>query len=337
MNKKLIILSNDKIFYDKFFYTSNNDLNTVIESFKKKKIYLFARKSNKKYNFKINPIIKSKNIYLKSYTKIIDIIGKDFKYFNILMISITPFNVFLFFYLKYFLNQDLKGYVYLRSDGYKEYKKKYGLVGTVIYHFFYSLVKKKLKIISCSSNFTNTDNYIRVFPSELNSFWTKKIERPSLRKARLLFIGRFRVEKGIFSLLKLLKKLRLKHSFFYVGYHKDYKLSQKIYFKKYTTSPKILKTYYDKANIFILPSYTEGYPKVVLESLARMRPVIIFEDIKHVKKNFYGVFVCKRDLKELENMIEFIINNYKKIQNKMLQNKLPTRKMFQNKLSKIFS
>ena len=36
---------------------------------------------------------------------------------------------------------------------------------------------------------------------------------------------------------------------------------------------------YDAHNIFILPSFTEAHPKVVDESLARMRPVIIFEDV----------------------------------------------------------
>ena len=44
---------------------------------------------------------------------------------------------------------------------------------------------------------------------------------------------------------------------------------------------KLIK-YYDDHNIFILPSFTEGYPMVLLESLARRRPVIVFEDIKHV-------------------------------------------------------
>jgi glycosyltransferase involved in cell wall biosynthesis len=335
--KKIIILSNDRIFHKKFFYTSNNDLNTILESFKNKEIYLIARKSYKKYEFKLNQFNKSKNIYLKNYTKIKSLFTKDVRYYNILMISVTPFNVFIFFYFKYFLNLKLKGYVYLRSDGYREYKKKFGIIGTIIYHYLYSIVKNNLKIISCSSNFTNTNNYIRVFPSELNSFWKKNIKKPFLEEVRLLYIGRFRIEKGVFSLLNLLKKVRLKYIFYSLGYYKNLRLNKKIYFKKNTTSREILRSYYDKTNIFILPSYTEGYPKVLLESLSRMRPIIIFDDIKHVKKNFYGVFVCKRDPKELENMIEFIIINYKKIQNKMLQNKLPTRKMFQNKLSKIFS
>ena len=34
---------------------------------------------------------------------------------------------------------------------------------------------------------------------------------------------------------------------------------------------------------------------VLLEALARRRPVIIFEDIRHVAENKKGVFVSKRN------------------------------------------
>ena len=38
------------------------------------------------------------------------------------------------------------------------------------------------------------------------------------------------------------------------------------------------------AVIYLYSSFTEGAPKVILESLARLRPVIVFDEIKHVKK-----------------------------------------------------
>ena len=56
---------------------------------------------------------------------------------------------------------------------------------------------------------------------------------------------------------------------------------------------ELIKTY-DNHNITILPSFTEAHPKVVDESLARARPVIIFEEITHVIQNRYGLFVSKR-------------------------------------------
>ena len=38
---------------------------------------------------------------------------------------------------------------------------------------------------------------------------------------------------------------------------------------------------YDSHDIFILPSFTEGHPMALLESLARNRPVIIFDDCNY--------------------------------------------------------
>ena len=92
---------------------------------------------------------------------------------------------------------------------------------------------------------------------------------------------------------------------------------------------------YDEHSIFILPSYTEGHPQVLDEALARQRPVIIFEDIAHVIRNRKGIFVSKRNIKSLEETIEFIIGNYSNIKEELKANILPTKKNFINELKKI--
>ena len=90
---------------------------------------------------------------------------------------------------------------------------------------------------------------------------------------------------------------------------------------------KLIK-FYDDHNIFILPSFTEGYPMALLEALARKRPVIIFEEIKHVIGDKKGIFVSKRNLKSLVETIDHIKKNYKEIVEQMNQNELPTNKDF---------
>ena len=85
---------------------------------------------------------------------------------------------------------------------------------------------------------------------------------------------------------------------------------------------------YDYHNITILPSFTEGHPQILIESLARMRPIIIFEDINFVKKNYYGVFVSKRDSESLVKTIKQIMENYKIISEQMKKNILPTKEIF---------
>ena len=88
---------------------------------------------------------------------------------------------------------------------------------------------------------------------------------------------------------------------------------------------------YDECNITILPSFTEGYPYVVDESLARKRPVIIFEEISYVVNNKKGIFITKRNSNSLNNTIRFILENYDQIQEEMSRNLLPTKKACFNK------
>ena len=336
MKTKLLIISNDKIFIRGRYYTSNNDLNTILESFTgNTDTYLIARKYDKKLNFSIDAISRKNKIFFLSLSELKKI-SMNFKdNCKILMISITPFNFLIFFYLKYILKVKIKGHLYLRSDGFKEYEVKYSKFGYFIYYFLYKVLTNSLNIISCSPNFTNVKKFIRVYPTEIDFTWKHKRRNPNLTIPKLLFIGRYRVEKGIFSLLRLLKQIKIDYKFLFIGHYKNIKFNKKIQFKKKTNSAHTLRCYYDQSNIFILPSYTEGYPKVISESLARLRPVIVFEEIKHVKKGLIGVFSCKRDANSLKNKIQFIIDNYYTIQKKMAQNNLHTKKKFQNRLKEI--
>ena len=85
---------------------------------------------------------------------------------------------------------------------------------------------------------------------------------------------------------------------------------------------------YDDNDILILPSYTEGYPMVVLEALSRLRPVIIFKEIKHIIEDKKGIFVADRNYDSLIKTINFIKANYYSIQEDMKQNNLPSNESF---------
>ena len=75
-----------------------------------------------------------------------------------------------------------------------------------------------------------------------------------------------------------------------------------------------------------MPSYTEGQPYVVDESLARRRPVLIFEDIAEIIKGREGIFVSKRNIKSFAETTRFIMQNYKKIQGDIEKNNFPLEK-----------
>ena len=74
---------------------------------------------------------------------------------------------------------------------------------------------------------------------------------------------------------------------------------------------------------------------VLLEALARRRPVVIFEDIKHVIGDKKGIFVTKRNFLSFLGTLNNIKKNYKKIQKDMKKNNLPTNKEFIDKFIKL--
>ena len=111
--------------------------------------------------------------------------------------------------------------------------------------------------------------------------------------------------------------------------------SKKIkYFPQISNVKKIIEVY-DSCDIFILPSYTESAPKVIWESLARMRPVIIFKDIQHVAYKKKGVYVCDRKASSLSKKVNFIIKNYRKIQKTIKKNNFPLKNEFQKQFLNI--
>ena len=96
-------------------------------------------------------------------------------------------------------------------------------------------------------------------------------------------------------------------------------------------SNKLIKLY-DSARIFILPSFTEGYPKVVSESLARFKPIIIFKEIEHIVNRRKGIFVCKREIKNIKKIFKFILRNYRNIQKTISKNYIYTKEDFKREL-----
>ena len=97
--------------------------------------------------------------------------------------------------------------VYLRSDGYGEYKAILGFLGLPIYHMMFFIVSKFSHLISCREYILRGRKEILLSHLSLlvNGYQIHKTAR--LDKIKILYVGRIRVEKGIFSLLKIFKKL----------------------------------------------------------------------------------------------------------------------------------
>ena len=194
-----------------------------------------------------------------------------------------------------------------------------------------------VNLIACRSHILNGKNGIIVSPSQLNEKWFNNLKPVNLSKINLLYVGRIKIEKGVHSLVKILSEIKIDFTLSIINSEKFYDKNienEKIKIVHFQNKDDSIIKIYDEHNIFILPSYTEGHPQVLDESLSRLRPVIIFPEISHVKRNREGIFISERKVESLSKNIEHIIDQYEIIQNKIKKNKLPTKKNFLKKLVK---
>ena len=334
MCKKIYIITNESFYSENGnFFCDNIDLKSIPEELNRNnKVCIIGRKSKKIRTKKVDieDLKIHNNIIFYLFSLIRSFTERDSKY---LIISISPFTFIASIILKLFLK---KHFIYLRSDGYEEYKAILGPVGVIIYHFMFVISAINSNLISCRKHILKKNKGEIVHPSQLSEKWFLPEKRINFNEIKLLYVGRVRVEKGIFSLLKMINNTDIKLTI--VTSEKKVKLDKtqkNVSIISYENVEDSIIKFYDEHTIFILPSYTEGHPQVLDEALARNRPVIVFEEISHVLRDRKGVFISKRDLNSLKDTIDFIKNNIEKITNQIKNNNLPTKKNFIKELRQI--
>ena len=330
--KSLIILNNEKVFKEKNnFFCDNLDLKVVPEELNKFfKVKYLVRSSNKKGGQQINlkDIQTASNIFKFIYN-LLKTFKIDSKY---LIISVTPYTFIAYLFLLLF---NKKVYLYLWSDGHEEWRYLLGNWSVWIFHFMYLVCTFRSEIIVCNKRLAKKKSHL-ISISRLEELWFKDLVKTSLDQVNFLYVGRISKEKGIYDFLKMFENLKMEKKMSIVGYSKNFKSNNsKINLLGYISDPKTLINIYDQHNITILPSYTEGYPYVIDESLARKRPVVIFEEISYVINNKKGIFIAKRNLESLTVITNYILQNYEKIQDEMNENKLPTKNSMIKQISEI--
>ena len=333
MKKILVIVNNEKIYKEENnFYCDNLDLKVLPEGLNDFfKVHYIVRRSLKKGRQKVNleSIKVAENIF-----KFIYFIFKTFKdkNTNYLLISITPYTFFSFLFLFLFRK---KIFVYLWSSGHEEWKYILGNWSVWIYHIMYLIVTSGSEVIVCHERLVKKKaNLISI--SRLDNTWFQDYKPAMLNKVKFLYVGRMSPEKGIYNFLEIFDKIKLSAELSIVGNSSNQKIKNKnVNLLGYISEPKSLIETYDDHNIILLPSFTEGYPYVVDESLSRRRPVIIFQDISYIVKDKIGIFVSKRNPESFEQTVKYIMENYAKIQKNIEKNQLPTKKSMLKQISNI--
>jgi glycosyltransferase involved in cell wall biosynthesis len=336
---ELYIIINEKIYQNnKNYFCENKDIQSIVNYLSNKyHLIIISRCSKFAKPFKLNKVYKIFNIRIFKFLFFFNFLFSLKKKKKILLISITPFNFIIFILFKFFY--DCKFYLYLRSNGYEEYESIFGKSFIWIYHYMFKYMTKYSEVITCHKRLYSKKCHI-LYPSELNQVWKRKIKRNYFtnNQINILYVGRFKIEKGIYSLLKFFSNLPSNIKLTLVGSGDPLRINDsRIKLINFTQDEKKLINIYDFSNILFLPSYTEAHPKVIDEALCRMRPVIIFNDIKYVVQNRYGVFSIKRKFSELLRIINYIKNNNKLINDQMRKNKLPQKINFLKDLYRTIS
>ena len=340
MPNPLVIINNERVFEQgNDFYCENLDLKVLPEGLNNYyKVCYIVRSSKNKKSQKINlkDIKVASNIF-----KFIYFIYQTLKIPNVkyLIISITPYTFLSFLTLSLFRK---KMFVYLMSSGHEEYRYILGSWSVWIFHLMYKIVTSNSEVIVCHERLFKKDKSHLITISRLDDLWFENYKQASLDKTRFLYVGRMSREKGIYDFIKMFKELNSNEELSIVGDTKNQQIEKNLLNKKinllgYISDPKKLINVYDDHNITILPSFTEAYPYVVDESLSRKRPVIIFEDIKYIVRNKKGIFVSKRNLDSFLKNVEYIKQNYYKIQKDIENNTLPTKKSMLKQISEILN
>ena len=164
-------------------------------------------------------------------------------------------------------------------------------------------------------------NGIRADKMYWNPPWAKKIEGPTTEPQRdtILFVGNLIRGKGLYLLLKALKRVNRHYSLMVAGdgYQKKelerYAAAQKVNasFLGLVTKERLTELY--RSSLFmVLPSILEPFGFVIVEAMSHKRPVIAFNTggvSETIQDSITGYLIKPFDLNEMARKIEYLLEN----------------------------
>ena len=333
--ENLVVLNNEKVSKkNNKFFSRNYNFKILPEGLSKYfNVEYIVRKSNleESHELTLDKIKIASNIIQFIFFVISTFKNKNTKYY---IICITPYTFIAFLFLFIFKK---KVYVYLISSGHEEWESLLGTWSVWIYDIMFKIVTNNSIVIALHHRlYEKKNNFHVINSSSLGDKWFSNFKEAKIDKVKFLYVARINPVKGINEFLKMFKNLDFGAELSIIGktnnlkHRKEFqtiiKNSNNIHFIGYISNRQDLINTYDNHNILVLPSYTEGQPYVVDEALVRKRPVLIFDDIKHIIRGRKGIFVSKRDSISFLNTTNYIMNNYKQIQKDIEENNFTLEK-----------
>jgi len=176
------------------------------------------------------------------------------------------------------------------------------------------------------------------FSSSKESKFLKKKKIKTKNQINLGFIGGNIIIKGLYYLMKSMNNTNNKNLNLFLSLPKNYIKNFRIIEKEYDPKKMFflgftnnIDNFYDKIDILIVPSVSDGFAQVVIEALARNIPVICSDSVgasEYIKENFGQIFprcsindlikiLDNINLPNLNKQIDFIDKNYLNLNKKI--------------------
>jgi glycosyltransferase involved in cell wall biosynthesis len=227
--------------------------------------------------------------------------------------------------------------VSLRGSDVPFYSEKYKYLDKLVFKRLSKIIwKKAKKVIANSSDLrdlayqTYSKKKIEIIPNGIDIEEFKPREKPKEFQGsfNIISTSRFTQRKGVIYLLKAFKEIAEefdKAKLILIGegeqedefkqFVKDNGLQQKVFFKGLVSHDKIAKEY-NKADVFVLPSFNEGMSNSLLEALASGLAIISTDTggAKDLISKENGFIVKKGGAKPIKKVLEDITKNSEKLE-----------------------
>ena len=204
-------------------------------------------------------------------------------------------------------------------------------------YFFAKILYKFSDLIITNSKFEKNyiknkfklNNVICIHPPSIKNIIKKKANNHYKKKRNIIYVGRLSSEKGVFIILKALKKIKDKYKFLFNLYGDGPEKKSIEKFIKINNLNKIIslkgfvrdqKSIFKNADLFINASLWEGLPNAMVQSInynvfpiCSNAPGGNMEVIKHGK---LGISFKTNDKKDLQNKLIKFLNKRFKLDNK---------------------
>tara|TARA_B100002052_G_scaffold198922_1_gene181514 strand:- start:1654 stop:2781 length:1128 start_codon:yes stop_codon:yes gene_type:complete len=298
IKKNILVVDNGFFAKEGVSYFANSDTNKFFDDlnkiFSNVTVFQFHKKINKNENIlnsKINCDVLSKsfkdsNLLFKflSYFKQTLFLIMKIKKFDLLYVFF-PGNInFLTLLISFLLKK--KYAIYIRGEiNFKNQLNRIFLKNAQFLVSNNTILKSKLENFNKNSHlivsYLDLGNKLPSLDSQF--LFPKKLSN----QLKLLFVGRVEKRKGIFELIDSCIHLRDKKINFTLdilgggsSFNEinelliKYNLQKYVSLKGQISNHSKIKSYYKKSDIFILPSYTEGFPRVIYTAMEYGLPII---------------------------------------------------------------